>query len=199
MPGSHRGKLCQELMCLYCGCIVALMLLGTSTQALQHGPRRALSDMKSSEKGWEAQRYKRHLLQYSDNDYDYASSDDYTSEGEGDDRSLVNDTTAFPYQAIGWLVVTKEDGSAGLCTGALIAPNFVLTAAHCLWSSRRGYSDQAIFVPAYDPHRSEGPQDSAPYGSAGFQNAWVSQDYRECGRGYGYCNVVSSGSGIVDQ
>ena len=46
-----------------------------------------------------------------------------------DDRILV-DSSAFPWRAIG----TVEVGGSDVCTGALVAPDVVLTAAHCFFS-----------------------------------------------------------------
>lgn len=48
-----------------------------------------------------------------------------------DDRVLV-DSAAYPWSAIGR--VNKTIG--GFCTGALVAPRQVITAAHCLWNKR---------------------------------------------------------------
>ena len=50
-----------------------------------------------------------------------------------DDRVLV-DPTLYPWRAIGR--VNRRSG--GHCTGALVAPDKVLTAAHCLWNKRTG-------------------------------------------------------------
>lgn len=44
-------------------------------------------------------------------------------------RTLVTDTTEYPFSAIG---ILRLNGDTGSCTGALIAPTLVLTAGHCV-------------------------------------------------------------------
>ena len=64
-----------------------------------------------------------------------------------DDRRILGEEDPR-WDAVGRL--NREAG--GFCTATLIAPNEVLTAAHCLWDSRRHrwlFPDTIHFVPGY--------------------------------------------------
>ena len=64
-----------------------------------------------------------------------------------DDRQFV-DSTVYPWSAIGKLVLQ----SGGHCSGAMVAPNVVLTAAHCLFmgDGSRRIDPPARFMAGYD-------------------------------------------------
>lgn len=53
----------------------------------------------------------------------------------GDDtRQVVNDTTAFPARAIVQILFEDRGGRQYLCSGTMVSPDTVLTAAHCIHS-----------------------------------------------------------------
>ncbi len=58
---------------------------------------------------------------------------------DADLRSLQTGVDASPWEAVGRLNI----GGNSFCTGALIAPDIVLTAAHCLYNSDTGELDQS--------------------------------------------------------
>lgn len=65
-----------------------------------------------------------------------------------DDRTRVSPTTTYPASAVGWLA-TRIRGVRHQCTGTLIGPHTVLTAAHCIFQN--GYlAGRGTFYPARD-------------------------------------------------
>jgi V8-like Glu-specific endopeptidase len=84
-----------------------------------------------------------------------------------DDRVLIEDTTAFPNRAIGLLNFDQPIESEFpftaqvFCTAWLVAPDTIVTAAHCVHlagAGSVGWSSEGTFYPGFDGR-------TAPFGS----------------------------------
>jgi len=68
---------------------------------------------------------------------------------QGEDDRRLTDSATYPWRAIGR--VNRTTG--GFCTGTVVAPFYVLTAAHCLWNTRAGSwlrADALHFLAGYN-------------------------------------------------
>ncbi|MCB1469803.1 MAG: serine protease [Rhizobiaceae bacterium] len=89
-----------------------------------------------------------------------------------DDRVQVTNTKVYPYNVIGYLEMKNQEGEIGMCTGTLIGPSTVLTAAHCVYDhTKGGFVDEILFVPGL-----AGP-DNAPFGAYAYDTVYINQGY----------------------
>jgi V8-like Glu-specific endopeptidase len=55
-----------------------------------------------------------------------------------DDRVQISDSADYYRRVVGWLYMTYPNGEAGTCSGTLIGPASVITAAHCVYDHEGG-------------------------------------------------------------
>lgn len=107
-----------------------------------------------------------------------------------DARTVVSDTSVFPFNTIGLIRMYGEDGSlSGHCSGALIKASVILTAGHCIWHTEtNAFIGGADFTPGYNP-AADSP---APYGTVNVVKMAVPKLFTECtdasDENYGPCH-----------
>jgi V8-like Glu-specific endopeptidase len=92
--------------------------------------------------------------------------------GPRDGRVQEIDTRRFPWSTICHLCRDFGGGGCAGCSGVLIGPRSVLTAAHCLWSVARNQAPRAVTV---FPGRSD--RDTIPFGSFPAKRSWVPEGF----------------------
>jgi V8-like Glu-specific endopeptidase len=102
----------------------------------------------------------------------FAEAADYAIVGPTDNRVQVADTTRFPFNTICHLGRDFGDGRLRGCSGVLIAPALVLTAAHCLYNLLLRRAPRRIIV---SPARRD--RDTMPYGSLRALRAYVAREF----------------------
>ncbi|MBL8170328.1 MAG: serine protease [Acidobacteria bacterium] len=77
-----------------------------------------------------------------------------------DDRVRISPTTSFPWRAMTKLRMTFPSGRSFICSGAMIAAKYTLTAGHCVFShGEGGWATTIEVIPGLDGSYK-------PYGSA---------------------------------
>jgi V8-like Glu-specific endopeptidase len=65
-----------------------------------------------------------------------------------DDRAQITDTSSYPAYTVGWLIGQTSKGDYYTCSGTLIGPKSVITAAHCVYDHESGgWVTKLIFAP----------------------------------------------------
>lgn len=65
-----------------------------------------------------------------------------------DERVRVYETDKYPFSAFGFIYSEYPGGVGGRCTGTVIGPKLVLTAAHCIFDAETGnYARRVVFLP----------------------------------------------------
>lgn len=94
--------------------------------------------------------------------------------GPRDSRVQEVDTTRFPWNTVVYLCRDFGNGKCAGCSGALVSPTRVLTAAHCIFSLKRMRAPRSIRV---IPGRRD--RNTLPFGAIPSTEYWIPRAFRD--------------------
>lgn len=107
-----------------------------------------------------------------------------------DDRVQITNTKIYPFTTIGYIEGKTKSGYGG-CSGTLIGPRTVLTAAHCLYNhDDKDWLSEVIFAPGLNSF------EDAPFGAYKAESTAIVEGYVTNYQGY-YGSVVPWDLGII--
>ncbi|HWA17764.1 MAG TPA: trypsin-like serine protease [Devosia sp.] len=90
----------------------------------------------------------------------------------------ILDAGFYPQRAVGWLWIQRASGEWATCTGTLVGPRSVLTAAHCIYDRKAAaWATQIIFIPGATG------EDAEIFGAFDYSDATILSSYVEAEAG----------------
>ncbi len=97
-----------------------------------------------------------------------------------DNRALITNTTDTPYRWLGMIDYTTSANNEGICTGALISKDTVLTAGHCVARGNRNFT----FTPGRNGN-------NRPFGTIQVTQVWYDKNFDYINNDWGILKLAT--------